>query len=234
MKCIENNNKLRKTKDGLFSVVDAPGIAAYDNKAKAYERIVRSKLYNQVIWGAQPKDYIHFAEKAILDTNGIILDVGCGGLAHTAAIYANRKQDCILLDQSIEMLRIAAKRLKDLCQTIPQNICLLQADAFQLPFEDTRFENLASFGMIHCFDNKEAFLTEAFRVLKPGGNFYFTTMTSDRFTGRLYMRFLRKMGAFGEPINTVQTLALFKSHANGLSHYRVGSMLFIYGQKNED
>ena len=231
MKLIENNNRIRKIEDRLFSSLGNINGSSYDNKARMYEKLVSSKSYNKIIWGTLPKDYTDFAKKAILNSNGISIDIGCGGLIQTATIYSKAKQNCILLDHSIEMLKIAKNRLNTLCHHVPENIDLLQADAFQLPFEDNSFDNLVSFGMIHCFENKSQFIKEALRVLKSNGTFHFTTMTSDRLISKYYMAILRRQKEFGEPLGSKQILNLFEGNALKIEYYMKGSMIFISGTK---
>jgi len=232
MKLIDDNKRIRQIEGNLFSSLYNINDSSYDNKARFYEKLVSSKTYNQIIWGTLPSDYTDFAQKAILNSNGTSLDIGCGGLIQTASIYAASKQNCILLDHSIEMLKIANNRLITLCHKIPENICLLQANAFQLPFDNDSFDNVVSFGMIHCFENKAEFITEALRVLKPAGTFYFTTMTSDRLLSKYYMNLLRKQKEFGEPINSEQILNLFEERGHKIEYFMKGSMIFIRGTKS--
>ena len=231
MELIENNNKIKEIESDLFSALENIKGSAYDNKAKMYEKLVGSKLYNKLFWGTQPKDYTNFAKEAILNSTGTSLDIGCGGLIQTFDVYANSNQNYILLDHSIEMLRIAKNRLTNHCGRIPKNINLLQADAFQLPFENASFDNIVSFGMIHCFENKSDFVNETLRVLKPKGIFYFSTMTSDRLISKYYMNILRKQKEFGEPLSSQQILSLFTAKVSNIKHYKRGNMLFINGIK---
>ncbi len=224
------NENIGLIDDNIFSSLHNIQGSAYDSKARLYEKLVSLKTYNKIIWGTLPKNYIDFAEKAILNAKGKSIDIGCGGLIQTASIYANTEQDFILLDHSIEMLKTARQRLINLCGKLPDNIKLLQADAFQLPFESGFFDSLVSFGMIHCFENKSAFINETLRVLKSDGSFHFTTMTSDRLTGKLYMNLLRKQKEFGEPLSSKQILNLFEG-LKRLDYYMKGNMIFISGIK---
>ena len=49
------------------------------------------------------------------------------------------------------------------------------ADSLSLPFKNLSFDNLVSFQVMEHVPEPLTFLSEAFRVLKPGGNFFFTT-----------------------------------------------------------
>lgn len=231
MALLNDSSKFKWVESSLFTNLDNIKGAPYDNKAKMYERLVSSKWYNQVIWGTQPSDYTDFAREVVLNAQGLCLDIGCGGLVQTAQVYVEAQQPCILLDNSIEMLKIAKQRLINLVGKVPDNIQLLQANAFQLPFEDNTFDNIFSFGMIHLFDNKLEYIKEALRVLKTGGRFYFSSLTSDRLIGKLYIYLLQTQKEFGQALNSKQTLELFKTLNLNIQHYQKGSMVFINGKK---
>lgn len=182
------------------------------------------------MWGTSPSDYIDFSKKAIIETKGIGLDIGCGGLIQTAPQYKQTKNEFILLDNSLEMLKVGKSRIESQSQKIPDNIQFLQSDAFNIPFDNDSFDTVCSFGVLHIFENKEALIKETLRVLNPRGYFFFTSLTSDRFISRLYISLLRTQGEFGESLSSKQTLNLFKTTSN-LSWYVKGSMVFVSGQK---
>jgi ubiquinone/menaquinone biosynthesis C-methylase UbiE len=177
----------REVDTAIYSSLDNMASTSYDNKAKLYEKIVGSKLYNRIVWGTSPEDYRQFAHSALSGSDGTLIDIGCGGLVHTASLYRSTNRISILTDSSIAMLKIARTRLSNNHMQIPSNIRLLQADAFALPFGDNNFDTVCSFGMIHLFDKKQEFVDEALRVLKTGGDFYFSSMTTEKKFGSWYM-----------------------------------------------
>jgi len=221
----------RKIDADIYSVLDNYAGAAYDSKARIYEKLVSKKLYNKIIWGTSPEDYKEFARKAIHSSSGKLLDAGCGGLIQTAEIYLQARNQCILVDNSVEMLKIAKGRLSKEGGKLDRHIKLLQADVFHLPFPDNTFDTVCSFGMIHLFDNKSEFVDEVLRTLKIGSSFYFSTMTTKRFISKIYMSQLRKINEFGELFSEEQTLSLFDNEALSVECYMKGSMLFIEGRK---
>lgn len=227
------NKDYHLIEENLYSTLPNVTGAPYDGKAKAYESLVSSSIYNSIIWGTLPIDYTDFARKAILSASGSCIDVGCGGLIQTASVYSVCSQDLVLLDYSIDMLKIAKQRLMKGRTNFPANICLLQSDAFHLPFDAESFDNVCSFGLIHCFEDKQAFIDELLRVLKVNGSFHFTSLTSDRLISKYYMKLLQRKQAFGEPLSSGEILHLFDKQAVELSFYKKGSMIFISGHKKK-
>ncbi len=215
----------------IYTALENVTGAAYDSKAKMYEKLVSSRLYNKIIWGTTPDDYTSFSEKAINSTKGLVLDAGCGGLIQTSDIYKSTKNKCVLVDNSSEMLSIAKSRLVDAQGQIPSNITLLQADAFHLPFPENTFDTVCSFGMVHIFDDKQAYVNELLRTLKPGGSFYFSSMTTKRGISAWYMGQLRKMNEFGVLFSEEQTRSLFQHTSLTFKSQMKGSMVFIEGKK---
>lgn len=215
----------------LYTTLEKHSGAPYDDKARAYEKMVGSKVYNKIMWGTLPADYIQFSHKAILDSKGNCLDIGCGGLVQTAKQYADAQANFVLLDNSVEMLRVGKQRLEALCGNKPSNIHFLQSDAFNLPFEDNSFDTVCSFGVLHIFDNKKQFVKEAIRVLKPGGKFFISALVTDRRFSRFYINFLKKKGVFGEPIDAQAVLELLRANQLSPEWYIKGSMIFMSGLK---
>jgi ubiquinone/menaquinone biosynthesis C-methylase UbiE len=227
---IGHGDVFREVDTAIYSSLDTMAGTPYDSKAKLYEKLVGSKWYNRIVWGASPEDYRQFARNAISGPGGPLIDIGCGGLVQTASLYRSTNRISVLTDSSIAMLKIARTRLSDNHRQIPSNIKLLLADAFALPFADNSFDTVCSFGMIHLFDKKQEFVDEALRVLKTGGDFYFSSMTTEKKIGTWYMKQLRKYGEFGEPFSAQQIISLFNNKHE--IQYRVkGSMLFISGKK---
>jgi ubiquinone/menaquinone biosynthesis C-methylase UbiE len=119
------------------------------------------------LWGG-------FARKAVLpwalqgvSPAGELLELGSGSGA-MAAGTVQTFPDLTLTVTDIDpgMVRAARQRLRG----HPQ-VTVSQADVTHLPFEDCRFDVVASYLMLHHVIEWQQALAEAVRVLKPGGTF---------------------------------------------------------------
>jgi ubiquinone/menaquinone biosynthesis C-methylase UbiE len=95
-----------------------------------------------------------------------VLDLASGtGEPGISVAQCVPKGSVVAVDQSSELLEIAAKRARD--KKLP-NFTTQQADAHQLPFPDQRFDlSTCRFGVMF-FSDAERALAELRRVLKPG------------------------------------------------------------------
>jgi SAM-dependent methyltransferase len=94
--------------------------------------------------------------------SGSLLDVGCGGGAHTAA-FADAGWDVTGVDVSAEQLRYAAAR----------GVRTVRADAAALPFEDASFDAAVSVWLHTDADDFAAVVREVARVLRPESPFVY-------------------------------------------------------------
>jgi len=115
-----------------------------------------------------------FARKAVLpwalqgvSPVGELLELGSGSgamAAGTAQTFPDLK--LMVTDIDPAMVTAASQRLRG----HPQ-ITVAEADVTDLPFEDGRFDVVASYLMLHHVIEWQQALAEAVRVLKPGGTF---------------------------------------------------------------
>lgn len=93
---------------------------------------------------------------------GTVLDLGCGtgsagaGLKHAGATVVGA-------DLSMPCLTVAQRRLD----------AVIRADAARLPFRDGAFDAIVSRGALHHMAEPHRVLSEAHRVLRPGGRAVF-------------------------------------------------------------
>jgi len=197
LESVLKNIKIEEVDEGIFSCIDRNYRRSdYDEKVNAYDLVVGNAIYNRIIWGNWPSNYVNFCSQALASTRGgIFLDAGCGSLVFTASTYANAENKLIvLLDRSIGMLRKGRERIKKHSGAIPKNIAFIQGDIFALPFQDDAFDTVASFGVLHMFEEKLALLAELERVKKESGQVFFSSLVGNNAFGRGYLKILEKAG----------------------------------------
>lgn len=96
-----------------------------------------------------------------------MLDIASAA-GHTAFAFAPRVASVISSDATPEMLEVAAGVAADQGIT---NVTFEPADAHALPFDDDRFDLVTCRIAPHHFSDPAKFVTEAARVLVPGGVF---------------------------------------------------------------
>jgi len=142
---------------------------------QAHERVVEAQF------GPQARAYVESAvhgQGADLDQIGALaqrlqpdlaLDLGCGG-GHVSYALARHARRVIATDLSSEMLAAVAETARGRGLT---NIETVEAPAERLPFEDARFDLVASRFSTHHWRDFEAGLRQARRALKRDGKAVF-------------------------------------------------------------
>jgi MPBQ/MSBQ methyltransferase len=154
-------------------------MSAQQKMVRLYDRAMRnsrqrryygnSDFYNFGYWGAGAKTQRE-ASEALVDTlldrlphrNGNILDVACGFGASTRRLLAS------YAPENITAINISAAQVARARENAP-GTQVLAMDAANLDFPDRSFDAILCVEAAFHFDTREAFLREAYRVLKPGG-----------------------------------------------------------------
>ena len=103
---------------------------------------------------------------ALVNPNGgIVLDIGTGA-GHMAFAMSRSVDEVVASDPTPQMLEVTAKAAREKGLT---NIKTQLAYAEDLPFGDQHFDGVMSRVAAHHFKDREMFLDEVDRVLKPGG-----------------------------------------------------------------
>ncbi len=137
----------------------------FDTIAPRYDFINRLlSLRRDVVWRKRVKNYFP-SKQAKFE----LLDVatGTGDLLLSLVTESSRITRAVGVDVADKMLQIGRKKIKALGLAIP--IELQNADACELPFEDSSFDIVTiGFGIRNVANPMKA-LSEMLRVLRPGG-----------------------------------------------------------------
>ncbi|WP_263789991.1 class I SAM-dependent methyltransferase [Salinibacter sp.] len=220
----------RKVRPEIHSALSAPPKeAAYDSRAAGYDWVVGGWLYNRLLWGTSTGSYRRFARRALDGGKGPFLDVGAGSAVFTADAYAQTSRPLVLVDRAVGMLEAARERIaKRAGGSLPGRITLLQADARDLPLRTETMVTVLSMGLLHVVGDMRACTKESFRVLRPGGTLYATSLVTDRALGRWYLRLLHKAGEVARPKAEAELRGNVESVLGRSIHAeREGNMAFL-------
>lgn len=227
---IVENHPVRLVEDDIYSVLtDAARQHHYDKRATVYDLVVSTRLYNRVMWGSSPLDYVVFARRAVAsNAEGKFLDAGCGSMLFTARTYLEGRRQTIAFDQSLAMLRRARRRLIKLSGSVPQNILLLQADLNDLPFRPKTFDTVLCLNVLHQFEDAATLIPSLKSLLTANGHLYLTSLVSkSRFIGDRYLSALHATGEFVRPRSDLELKEILDRSLRQKISYRVkGNMAY--------
>ena len=135
-----------------------------------------------------------------------LLEVGCGNGAVSKHIAKKYLLNVTGVDVDPEQIRLAQESIVD----IP-GIRFLATDATNLPFQDSDFDIVLSFGVMHHISNWLDALGEIKRVLKPKGYFIYADIIFKELMAKLGRSFRHSYG-----ITTMHDLESF-IQGNGFS-----------------
>ena len=110
----------------------------------------------------------HYRQKLLSEVSGDILEIGFGtglNLPH----YPEAVTSLTTVDPNAGMSAIAQKRI----DRSPIPVTQKTTSGEKLPFADNSFDNVVCTWTLCSIPNVEKALREAYRVLKPGGKFFF-------------------------------------------------------------
>ena len=112
-------------------------------------------------------------ESLQLNDNDVYCEIGCGGGALLNMAMKKVKSGSAI-DHSDAMVAVSMKNNRPYVEQ--GRVEIVQGNAERLPWESGTFTACASANMFFFVENPGAMLSEAFRVLKPGGRFCMATM----------------------------------------------------------
>ena len=176
----------------------------YDRRSAAvYDRLVRSRTYNRLVWSTAPADYAQFAAAAIASADGPLLEVAVGSAAATAELHVHSRRPTVLVDLSRAMLERAARRIAAVCDDdeheVPAHIRLVRADLLELPFPPYGFTTILGLGLTHLFGDLPALVSALRGQLAPGGQLHLAGLVAQTRRGRRFLEVLHRAGEAAVP-----------------------------------
>ncbi len=110
-------------------------------------------------------------EGSSIGTAASVLDAGCGG-GGVAVSFAEESKFAVGLD-IVDRFTDAGVRLAK--EHGVANVSFVQGDGISLPFQDAYFDVVLSHSVIEHVESPETYLSECFRVLRPGGVLFLST-----------------------------------------------------------
>jgi ubiquinone/menaquinone biosynthesis C-methylase UbiE len=222
----------RPIEDRIWSMLPGGEVGQrYDGRAKLYDALIGSKLYNRIAWGTSPAAYSAFAQEAVRHATGPLLDAGCGSLVSTASVHAHSGRFTVLVDLSLDMLRAGRDRIRALAGCVPDHLHFLQADLRDLPFRPHAFDAVLNPGMLHLFADIETVTRELARVTARDGAIFMSSLVNDRRLGAHYLALLHKAGEIAMPRSFGQLVERLEAPSSGLAATlaarREGNMAFV-------
>ncbi|MEM9908877.1 MAG: class I SAM-dependent methyltransferase [Cyanobacteria bacterium P01_D01_bin.44] len=131
-------------------------------------------LYSQVIfprlldWSMSGQPFARYRQNLLSSVQGNVLEIGFGtglNLSH----YPDSVKSLTVVDPNPGCNAIAAQRIKASSMTVEMR--LLSGE--RLPFTEASFDSVVSTWTLCSIPKVEQALQEIYRVLKPGGHFFF-------------------------------------------------------------
>lgn len=179
--------------------------AAYDRRAAAYDRLIRSRPYNRLAWSTSPEDYARFAATAIASSDGPLLEVGVGSAAATALLHACSGRPTVLVDSSRPMLERAARNIAAATTTttadgeLPSHLRLVQADLFALTLPKGEYTTILGLGLTHLFEDPRELVQTLRAHLAPKGHIHLSGLVPQTRRARRYLNLLHRAGEVALP-----------------------------------
>ena len=144
------------------------GIVQQAPKRSSREQFDRQASEYDAKWSTWSEETLRWLiDAADLRPTDIALDVATGG-GFTALELAARVASVVATDVSSNMLALASERA---LQGGLRNIRFVEAPAESLPLASASFDVVACRIAAHHFVDVKGFISESFRVLRPGGRF---------------------------------------------------------------
>lgn len=180
----QSGNRLA-TPDGTHSYgVSASGVVEFEPAPERRDAQIQQQHYDKVAQDyLENLGYPHTQEYSRYLDDALLGAMAAAPLGRVAEICCGGGEAFKLLRRPVDLgvgVDISGVMLENARRTFAaDNYFFLQGDATNLPLKDAQFDSVIMNGGIHHVNDRQALFEEAFRVLKPGGNFYFREPCSD-------------------------------------------------------
>lgn len=197
------------------------------------ERPRLGRLIGRLLWGGDTRAYYEsMAAVGELAAGGTVIDCPCGAGPALRAVDPAAGIRYVAADLSPSMLRRARKRAqgRDLA-----GIEFLEADATAIPLPAASVDLFLSFWGLHCFDDPEAALSEAARLLRPGGRLVGSSFVRGREGLRQRLLIRPGLGDFGQVGTQIEVEGWLEATGfQGTVTRRSGPMLFFDARRRAE
>ena len=160
------------------------------------ERPRLSRALGRAVWSGDSGSYYEsMSAVAELPRGATVVDCPCGAGPALRAVPSDGSVLYVGADLSPSMIRRARKRAE--ARGLPE-VELVQADATEIPLPPASADLFLSFWGLHCFDDPQAALAEAARVLEPTGRLLGSCFVRGRDTVRQRLLVRSGLGDFGK------------------------------------
>jgi len=191
LRCPASGERLHR--DGLSLVtssgrntyrINSSGIPLFAEQAWSAEGLAQQKHYDRVAASylenlsyPHTQEYTRYLDEALLDQVGpapigTVAEICCGR-GEAFHLLGDRIARGIGVDVSAGILEAAAR------DNASSAFSFVQGDATRLPLSAAAFDNVVMLGGIHHVNDRALLFAEIFRILKPGGRFYWREPVSD-------------------------------------------------------
>jgi SAM-dependent methyltransferase len=170
----------------------------YARRARAYDAMLGSGLYNRVFWGTSPEDYAGFAARAIASGDGPLLEVAVGTARATALLHVAGRRRTTLVDLSEPMLELAAASIRRAAGgAIPDRITLECRDMLA-PEPGLRHQTILGLGLLHLVPDVRAVVAGLGEQLRDGGSLHLASLVRGSVRSNAYLKLLKRHGDIAE------------------------------------
>lgn len=200
-----------------------------------YERIAADYLDNLSYTHTQ--EYMRYLDTAFFDaldseSLGRCAEICCGS-AEACQLLEHRISLGIGVDISLSMLEVAKLKISS------DRFLFVQGDATALPIQNAVLDSVVIFGGIHHVNDRVGLFREIYRVLKPGGSFYWREPVSDFALWRLLRNVIYRLSPTldhetEKPLQYRNTKMLMEAAGFNMTHWRTYGFLGYCFLMNSD